>query len=153
MLKRRLLIEKAAVALSQQVGSVLQASSIRESESWGFQSSPFLNQVLEIQTALSPEEILDITQRIEISLGRTRKSERDDQGRAVYHDRPIDIDLLWYEGEYREGERLTLPHPSIPQRKFLLVLLAELYGDTILEPFGRSFQKMLEDLSTKENIE
>lgn len=148
---RRSFIERAGRELSQRVGNIVRASSVRESESWGFQSTPFLNQVLEVHTGFSPEQLLDTTQQIEHDLGRTEKSGRDAQGRPVYHDRPIDIDLLWMEGERREGERLTLPHPHIPQREFLLVLLAELYGDTVFEPFERSFQKMLDDLSTKEN--
>ena len=151
MADRRSLIERAGRELSQRVGNIVRASSMRESESWGFQSTPFLNQVLEVLTDLSPEQLLDTTQQIERDLGRTEKSGRDAQGRPVYHDRPIDIDLLWVEDERREGEKLTLPHPGIPQRAFVLVLLAELYGDTVLEPFECSFQQMLDDLSTKEN--
>lgn len=143
---RRSFIERAGRELSQRVGNIVRASSVRESESWGFISHPFLNQVVEVQTALSPEEVLQVTQQIEQELGRTEKSGRDAQGNPIYHDRTIDIDLLWYEGEHREGEKLTLPHPHIADREFILVLLVEIYGNQIIAPFEKSFQEMLSDI-------
>ena len=143
---RRSFIERAGRELSQRVGNIVRASSVRESESWGFSSYPFLNQVVEVQTALSPEEVLQVTQQVEQELGRTEKSGRDAQGNPIYHDRTIDIDLLWYEGEYREGEKLTLPHPHIADREFILVLLVEMYGNQIVAPFEKSFQEMLSDI-------
>lgn len=143
---RRSFIERAVRELSQRVGNIVRASSVRESESWGFISHPFLNQVVEVQTALSPEEVLQVTQQIEQDLGRTEKSGRDAQGNPIYHDRTIDIDLLWYEGEHREGEKLTLPHPHIADREFILVLLVEIYGNQIIAPFEKSFQEMLSDI-------
>lgn len=143
---RRLYIEKATVAIEQRIGLVVRQSSVRESLSWGFTSHPFLNQVLEVQTSLSPEEVLEATQQIEIDLGRDEKTGRDEQGNPVYHDRTIDIDLLWYEGERREGEKLTLPHPHIAEREFILVLLVEIYGSQIIAPFEKSFQEMLPDI-------
>ena len=143
---RRSFIERAGRELSQRVGNIVRASSVRESESWGFISHPFLNQVVEVQTALSPEEVLQVTQQIEQDLGRTEKSGRDAQGNPIYHDRTIDIDLLWYEGEHREGEKLTLPHPHIADREFILVLLVEMYGNQIVAPFEKSFQEMLSDI-------
>ena len=146
MSDRRSFIERAGRELSQRVGNIVRASSVRESESWGFRSTPFLNQVLEVHTDLSPEQLLDITQQIERDLGRTEKSGCDEQGRPVYHDRPIDIDLLWVEGERRGGERLTLPHPHIAEREFILVLLVEMYGNQVIEPFEKSFQEMLSDI-------
>ena len=143
---RRLYIEKATVAIEQRIGSVVGQSSVRESLSWGFTSHPFLNQVLEVQTSLSPEEVLEATQQIEIDLGRDEKTGRDAQGNPVYHDRTIDIDLLCYEGERREGEKLTLPHPHIAEREFILILLVEMYGNQIIAPFEKSFQEMLSDI-------
>lgn len=143
---RRSFIERASQELSQRVGNIVRASSVRESESWGFSSHPFLNQVVEVQTALSPEEVLRVTQQVEQELGRTEKSGRDAQGNPIYHDRTIDIDLLWYEGEHREGEKLTLPHPHIADREFILVLLVEIYGNQIVAPFEKSFQEMLSDI-------
>lgn len=147
--ERRVFIAKAASAVGEKVGRVLRSSSVRESESWGFSSSPFLNQVLEVETALTPEQVLQATQQIERSLGRTEKSGRDENGQPVYHDRTIDIDLLWFEGESRCSDKLTLPHPHIAQREFILVLLIELFDNQIVAPFKESFVRMLETLQNQ----
>lgn len=144
--ERRVFIAKAASAVAEKVGRVLRSSSVRESESWGFASSPFLNQVLEVETTLSPEQVLCATQQIERDLGRTEKSGRDAAGQPVYHDRTIDIDILWFEGETRNNAQLTLPHPHIAQREFILVLLIELFENQIIAPFTMSFVCMLEAL-------
>lgn len=146
MLERRKHIEDAAFWVNLKVGDILRKSAIRESEAWGFAAEPFLNQVLEVETDLSPEQVLETTQQIERQLGRTEKSGRDTDGIPIYHSRTIDIDLLWYEGEQRHSDQLTLPHPLIPAREFVLVLLAELYGNQIVEPYTCSFQTMLDAL-------
>lgn len=143
MLQRRKFIEDAAFWVNLKVGDILRKSSIRESEAWGFVAEPFLNQVLEVETDLSPEQVLQTTQQIERQLGRTEKSGHDTDGNPIYHDRTIDIDLLWYEGEQRHSDQLTLPHPLIPEREFVLVLLDELFEDQVVEPFSCSFRTML----------
>lgn len=147
MLERRNFLEKAAVLVNSRVGHILRQSRIRESESWGFVSNPFLNQVLEVETDLTPEQVLTVTQQIERELGRTEKSGRGADGNPVYHARTIDVDLLWFEGEVRDGEDLTLPHPHVAEREFILVLLAEMYDDRILPPFTCSFREMLDALA------
>jgi 2-amino-4-hydroxy-6-hydroxymethyldihydropteridine diphosphokinase len=143
MSDRRLFLQKAAAHVESQVGRVVRRSSVRESEAWGFVAPPFLNQVLEVQTDLSPEQVLAKTQQIERALGRTEKTRYDCQGQPVYSDRPIDIDLLWFEDECRDTPQLILPHPRIPEREFILVLLVELYDNQILPPFTSSFEEML----------
>ncbi|MCQ2279968.1 MAG: 2-amino-4-hydroxy-6-hydroxymethyldihydropteridine diphosphokinase [Bacteroidales bacterium] len=152
MLERRKYIEDAAFWVNLNVGHILRKSSIRESEAWGFDAEPFLNQVLEVETDLSPEQVLEAAQQIERRLGRTEKSGRDTDGNPIYHSRTIDVDLLWYEGQQRHSDQLTLPHPLIPAREFVLVLLVELFGNQILEPFDCSFQTMLAALTEKKFI-
>ena len=73
-----------------EAGRVVQASSVIETPSWGFESAPFLNQVVVVETAMSPLELLDALQAIERKLGRTQKSTVVD-GKPVYHDRTIDL--------------------------------------------------------------
>jgi len=77
----------------------------------------FLNGACEIMTTLHPEELLDRCQEIEAELGRVRE-ERNGP-------RTVDLDLLWYEGETRDGESLTLPHPRWEERAFVLAPLSE----------------------------
>jgi len=108
-----------------EVGHVVQSSSVIETPAWGFESDPFLNQVIVVETAMEPLELLDALQSIERRLGRTEKSTVVD-GRPVYHARTIDLDILDYDGIHYHDERLTLPHPHIAERDFVLIPLREL---------------------------
>ena len=108
-----------------EIGKVVQASSVIETPSWGFESDPFLNQVIVIETEMSPTELLDALQSIERRLGRTQKSQIVN-GKPVYHARTIDLDILDYDRMQYHDDRLTLPHPHIAEREFVLISLREL---------------------------
>ena len=115
----------AKFLIEKELGSILLRSSVIETPSWGFDSDPFLNQVVVMETSLSPLELLDGLQSIERRLGRTRKSFLKD-GNPVYHARTIDLDILDYDRMHYHDERLTLPHPHIAERDFVLASLNEL---------------------------
>ncbi len=118
--KRRNMITAAAL-LAERVGDILALSGFYETEPWGFESENFfLNAAVKLKTAFSPLEVLQITQQIEKELGRTEKSN------GVYHDRIIDIDILLYEDEVLQIPELTLPHPLMHERKFVMDPLAEI---------------------------
>lgn len=117
---KKLVFEKATKFLKENVGAILQQSHIYETEPWGFESSDlFWNQVLELVTSLSPEEVLWQTQHIELELGRVRKENQ-------YDSRIIDIDILFYGEEIVQLPNLVIPHPRIQERKFALVPLNEI---------------------------
>ena len=108
--------------LENQVGEVEKVSSVIETEPEGFKSdNMFLNAVVKVRTALSPFEILDITQDVEKSLGRKEKSSN-----GIYHDRVIDIDILLYDDISISTPRLVIPHPRMAQREFVMTPLAEI---------------------------
>ena len=108
--------------LGNQVGEVEKVSSVIETEPEGFKSdNMFLNAVVKVRTALSPFEILDITQDVEKSLGRKEKSSN-----GIYHDRVIDIDILLYDDISISTPRLVIPHPRMAQREFVMTPLAEI---------------------------
>ncbi len=130
-------LRTAVELLRERVGEQLACSSIYRSEPQGFVSeNEFANIVAVFQTSYSPEDVLVITQQIEREMGRTEKSEK-----GVYHDRVIDIDLLQaltpsnspFKGEnLMEGEdvvckseTLTLPHPRMQERDFVMIPLRE----------------------------
>ena len=118
--KRRNMITAAAL-LAERVGDILALSGFYETEPWGFESENFfLNAAVKLKTSFSPLEVLQITQQIEKELGRTEKSN------GVYHDRIIDIDILLYEDEVLQIPELTLPHPLMHERKFVMDPLAEI---------------------------
>lgn len=118
--KRRNMITAAAL-LAERVGDILALSGFYETEPWGFESENFfLNAAVKLKTSFSPLEVLQITQQIEKELGRTEKSN------GVYHDRIIDIDILLYGDVVLQIPELTLPHPLMHERKFVMDPLAEI---------------------------
>ena len=122
---------RAIELLHERVGECVACSSVYRSAPQGFVSeNEFANMVAVCQSDYSPEEVLLITQQIEREMGRTEKSVD-----GVYHDRVIDIDLLQaYIGNQESGaehqieytsETLTLPHPRMQERDFVMIPLHE----------------------------
>ncbi|WP_288735943.1 2-amino-4-hydroxy-6-hydroxymethyldihydropteridine diphosphokinase [uncultured Parabacteroides sp.] len=135
--KRRNMIT-AAVLLAERVGDVLALSGFYETEPWGFQSeNTFLNAALQLDTSLSPLELLKATQEIEIEMGRTQKSN------GAYHDRIIDIDILLYEDLVLQTPELTLPHPLMHERLFVMEPLAEIAPNVIHPVFKKPVISLL----------
>lgn len=119
---REKMLHRAIALIGERIGTVQRVSSFIETEPWGFQSEhPFLNAACLVLTTLSPEQCLKETQRIERELGRTTKSKD-----GIYHDRPIDIDLLLYDNLKISTPTLTLPHPRMEERDFVMVPLREI---------------------------
>lgn len=118
-------LNMALCLIGWEVGKVVQRSSVIETPSWGFDSDPFLNQVVVVETDLEPIALLDVLQDIERRLGRTEKSSVVDD-KPVYHARTIDLDILDYDRMRYHDDRLTLPHPHIAERDFVLIPLREL---------------------------
>ena len=115
-------IRQAIDLIGERVGKVVRTSSCIETEPWSFNSEHrFINAVCLVETELQPLECLHETQRIERQLGRKRKSRK-----GIYHDRPIDIDLLLYDDVHLESRELTLPHPHIEERDFVRIPLEEI---------------------------
>ncbi len=105
----------------QRYGHVLRTSSVYETEPVGFESdNSFLNAVAEIEWKGSPEELMKTLLHIEQEMGRTRsEAER-------YTSRPIDLDILLWDQEVINNAELTVPHPRMHERNFVLVPLNEL---------------------------
>lgn len=119
---REAIIQQAICLIGKRVGKVVRISSFVETEPWGFKSEHrFINAVCLVETEMQPLDCLHETQRIELQLGRRRKSRK-----GIYHDRPIDIDLLLYDDVHMESPELTLPHPHIKERDFVRIPLEEI---------------------------
>lgn len=105
-------------------------SSIRETEPWGHTEQPrFLNAVVEVETEFAPRELLDRLFEIEGRLGRTREGPR-------WGPRTIDLDLLLFGDRRIEEPGLTVPHPRLHERAFVLEPLAELAPDAVVPGLG-----------------
>lgn len=122
---RRSNLETAITHITQKVGTLQARSGIIETEPWGFDSSNrFLNMVIKIHTQLEPLEVLHTTQQIEKLMGRTAKSDKNG-----YQDRIIDIDILLYDEVVMNTPELTIPHPRMYERRFVMEPLAEIAPD------------------------
>ena len=122
---RRSHLETAISHIARKVGTIVSASDIIETEPWGFDSSnSFLNMVVKVETHLQPLEVLHATQNIEHLLGRTEKTVN-----GQYKDRVIDIDLLLYDDIVMNTPELTLPHPRMYQRSFVMDPLTQIAPD------------------------
>lgn len=151
---RHALLLRAIDLLARRVGRLIRASSFIETKPWGYNSpNNYLNAVVLLQTTLTPHEVLVTTQAIERQLGRTTKTPTiipsssltaspssasvalstiasSLQGEGVpllpYSDRPIDIDILLYGDLHLTTPELTIPHPRMMQRDFVLRPLREI---------------------------
>ena len=143
---REQLIEEAMRLLSVALGAPLSRSSAIETEPWGFESpNPFLNMAAHFVAAVSPEELLDITESIERRLGRMTKSTPS----SGYSDRPIDIDVLFYGASVIDTPRLTVPHPRLHERMFVLQPLSEI-APMLLHPVIKETVVQMKERLVKE---
>ena len=112
--------DKVYTFIENELGEIRKLSSVYESPPWGFQSEEkFWNQVLFVVTELSPEELIKKIAEIENRFGRER-------GTAGYISRKMDIDILYFDELILNSVKLTIPHPQIANRLFVLVPLAEI---------------------------
>jgi len=117
-------LSDAKKAIQQDIGEIMAESSIYESEAVGFVGNSFCNQVIKIETAFSPDALLQKTQEIEKQMGRTQKTVMINKI-PQYTNRIIDIDILLYDDLQIDTETLTLPHPKMYEREFVMKPLEE----------------------------
>jgi 2-amino-4-hydroxy-6-hydroxymethyldihydropteridine diphosphokinase len=133
--KRKIFTETREM-IDDRIGNLTKSSSIYVTEPWGFDSELFWNQALVVETRLLPLEILEITQSIEKAMGRLKTSQ-------YYETRTMDIDLLFYDSLLLDTPRLTLPHPKIAERRFVLVPLNEIEPDKRHPVTGLTISELL----------
>lgn len=120
-------INEAIQRINDRIGSIVKISNLYQTKPIGFSSdNDFINAACLVETMLTPEQILEITKEIEQDMGRTSKSVNH-----TYADRIIDIDLLLYDNLIRLTLDLTLPHPQIQNRMFVLDPLVDIAPDYV----------------------
>ncbi|MBI2850144.1 MAG: 2-amino-4-hydroxy-6-hydroxymethyldihydropteridine diphosphokinase [Chloroflexi bacterium] len=122
-----------------------QVSSIYETEPVGNVEQPrFLNLACQVFTRLAPKDLLSLVKGFEAMLGRARNT----------HNAPrtIDIDILFYGNQIIESEELTIPHPRLAERAFVLAPLAEIAPDLVHPITGKTVAEMLKDLPNTRGV-
>lgn len=115
-------LQRAIDEIDRRIGPVRAQSAFFETEPWGFTSpNAFLNAAVKVETDMPPIDLLYATQQIELDMGRTVKS-----ADGVYHDRIIDIDILLYGDLHVETPELTIPHPHMYERDFVMIPLRQI---------------------------
>ena len=123
------------------LGPIVISSAIYQSPPWGFQSdNDFWNQILVVETTLTPQALLREIHLIEQIFGRKRESKG-------YLSRDMDIDILFYDHEIILGKELIIPHPLIGERRFVLVPLAEILPEMVHPVFKKSIVNLLNECS------
>jgi 2-amino-4-hydroxy-6-hydroxymethyldihydropteridine diphosphokinase len=124
--------------IEKEVGAIVKKSSIYETAAWGVTDQPsFLNQVLFVSTKLSAEDVLKTILPIEEKMGRKRVEKMGP--------RTIDIDILFYNNEITSLPNLSIPHPHIANRRFVLEPLAEIAPAFVHPVLQKNVAELLND--------
>ncbi|MBP5317904.1 MAG: 2-amino-4-hydroxy-6-hydroxymethyldihydropteridine diphosphokinase [Paludibacteraceae bacterium] len=144
---RASLLQQAEDLLRRNVGPITARSKQYETAPEGFESTNnFLNMVVRIETVLNPQFLRRATEDIERRLGRSQKSRN-----GVYHDRTIDIDILYYDQRVYRYCGLVLPHPRLHERQFVLKPLCDIAPDELHPGLGKTNRQLLRALNRKAN--
>ncbi|WP_245681352.1 2-amino-4-hydroxy-6-hydroxymethyldihydropteridine diphosphokinase [Arcticibacter eurypsychrophilus] len=136
-------LEQAAQLIHEDIGMIIKKSSIYETASWGIEDQPkYLNQVMQVETKLTPKQVLHAIQFIEKQLGRVRVEK--------WGSRTIDIDILFYDQKHIQSPDLVIPHPLLHTRRFTLAPLNEI-APSLMHPvlkmqIAELFKQLLDNL-------
>lgn len=135
------------IAIENNLGRITNESSVYETEPWGFESEEnFWNQVLRIETDFTPNELLVKIHQIEKQFGRIREN-------GKYLSREMDIDILFYNDLILKAKNLTIPHPLIEKRLFVLAPLVEIAPDFVHPVLRKTSRQLFDECPDKSFIQ
>lgn len=139
-------LNTAANLLSEWIGNIILASSLYETPPWKMiDKTDFFNQVLQMETSLSAAQLIDTIILVESMMGRLRTSKK-------YESRIIDIDILFFNDEIINTKELTVPHPLIQIRRFVLEPMAEIAPAFIHPVLKKNIVQLLNECEDKSVI-
>ena len=142
-------IQQAVSSLSMHSQiNLIKTSSFYETEPWGNKNQDwFLNAAIALDTDLSCKELLEYCQNIEVQLGRVRSQ------KEKWSQRAIDIDILMYDDKIIPlGDELTVPHPLMHLRAFVLVPMLEVKADLVHPVFKKTISELYDELENPEDV-
>ncbi|TMU51086.1 2-amino-4-hydroxy-6-hydroxymethyldihydropteridine diphosphokinase [Flagellimonas algicola] len=145
--ERALNLQKAVLEIAKEVGDVTAVSAVYENAAVGFEGGDFLNACIGVQTELSPSQLLQQLLQLEIDFGRERKSQMG------YQSRTLDIDILLYGTEIVEDTTLSIPHPSMPERNFVLKPLADIAPQFYHPVLNKDIRNLLQECKDRNQLE
>ncbi|MEW7277281.1 2-amino-4-hydroxy-6-hydroxymethyldihydropteridine diphosphokinase [Aquimarina sp. 2201CG1-2-11] len=134
-------LQKAVYSVYEKIGDVSKISGVYQTPAWGFNSDDFYNICIEVRTFLSGEKVLEILLEIEDFLGRNRT------GDVGYEARTIDLDIIFSSEGVLETKELTVPHPAMQDRKFVLEPLAEIDAAHMHPKLKQTVSQLLQNTS------
>lgn len=135
---RMFYLHSAKNEIEKHIGTCIKQSSIYETVPWGFTHfNQFLNQLIVINSTLSPKEVMQAILNIEYSLGRVRENQQ-------WKERTIDIDILFYDSLITQDPFLEIPHPLISKRRFALTPLVEIAPDYVHPVYDKTMSELLQ---------
>lgn len=125
---REFTLKLAVEKINHEIGKVISQSNYYETEAWGVENQDkYLNQCICVETLLPSNQVLKKSLEIELSLGRKRNH------KETYEPRTIDVDMLFYNSDIIQTKELSIPHPRLHLRKFVLIPLNEI-APTFVHP-------------------
>ncbi len=140
-------IQLAIDLIHNSVGTVIKISSLYQSPSWGFESENFYNCAILIHTTKTPQKVLSKLLKIEKDLGRKRLETNE------YEARTIDIDIIYWNDEIIESENLTIPHPKMQKRLFVLLPLQDLKLDWKHPILNQKTSELIQNCEDKSKLD
>lgn len=139
-------LKGALQMIEEKMGVIVALSHVYETEPWGFETENlFLNMAVEVETKLSPSGLLGRILMTEAVLGRLREGRK-------YCSRLIDIDILFYNDQVIDLPELKIPHPRIPERRFILVPLCDLSPGFVHPVLKKTLAQLLDRCKDKGSV-
>lgn len=143
---RKFTLKQAVEKINNEIGKVVSQSNYYETEAWGVENQDkYLNQCICVETILPCNQVLKKSLAIELSLGRKRNH------KETYEPRTIDIDMLFYNFDCIQTKDLSIPHPRLHLRKFVLIPLNEIAPNFVHPVLNKTINTLL--LECEDNCE
>ncbi len=138
-------LKKCVELIAENIGVIKAKSAVYETKAWGNENQPdFFNMAISVETVLDPYELLEQIHNIELKLGRSRLQH--------WGERTIDIDILFYDKIVVKTDKLTIPHPFIQERMFVLEPLNEIFPNFIHPILKKSVKELYKECKDKLSV-